>query len=326
MTTTLDAAAYPAIVQLAAQTGGAGVPPEWYLAIFALESGLQPGIGNSMGYVGLNQLSSAQLQSIFHVAPADYLTWPASRQITQVITPWYTNAVKIALNRAPRSLGALYAINLAPGIVQQKGDDPSVVLYASGSAAYAANKPLDFNGDGAITISDLDAFLAKVQARAPYTTALPLLKAAETPANAFPWKTAIASAALVGVAGTVAAHILGWWTPLALLGLRAGESAEAEETDDTDAGETPLLESAEEKEPACPASSEIQSLLFPRDGFTPKQAAAWAVGHGFVADVIDVKPETLRIRQADPEGFSRMRTITLDPKKNVRAIVGWKTC
>jgi hypothetical protein len=174
----LDADAYPAIVALASAIG---VPPEWFLAIFALESGLSPNPAGNQSYAGISQLSVAQLESTFHVDPATYRSWPASQQIVEVVTPWYERAVNAAkLGRPPQSLGALYAFNLAPGIVASKGDDDDVVLYASPSSAYTSNKPLDYDGNGAITIGDLTDFLQnKIMTRQPYTGALPNLQKVE---------------------------------------------------------------------------------------------------------------------------------------------------
>jgi hypothetical protein len=178
----LDAAAYPAIVNLA---NAIGVPPNWFLAIFALESGLSPNPAGNQSYAGISQLSVAQLQAApYGIDPATYRSWPASQQITQVVSPWYQRAVAAAkLAAPPDSVGALYAFNLAPGIVAAQGDDESVVLYSSPSAAYTSNKPLDFDGNGAITIGDLTNFLQqRIMTRAPYTTALPLLNNV-TPGN-----------------------------------------------------------------------------------------------------------------------------------------------
>jgi len=50
-------------------------------------------------------------------------------------------------------------------------------------------------------------------------------------------------------------------------------------------------------------ASEVQSLVFSSTVFTKSQALAWALEHGYKADKADVKANTIRIRQADPELF-----------------------
>ena len=81
-----------------------------------------------------------------------------------------------------------------------------------------------------------------------------------------------------------------------------------------------LLGREEGENPTNPGS-EVQTLLFKRSDFTATQAKAWAKSHGFKSSKTDVKPETIRIRQAHPGKFSRMRTIRMAP--GVSAVVGW---
>lgn len=76
----------------------------------------------------------------------------------------------------------------------------------------------------------------------------------------------------------------------------------------------------------CRSSSEVQSLVFPRDEYTVEQAKAWARKHGFTARKAHVKANTIRIRQTSPKGYRRMRTKTLDSSTGVKAVVGWKHC
>jgi hypothetical protein len=185
----LDAAFYPALVQ-AGNT--LGVPAGWLLNVFYLESRLNPQIGNQYGYVGLNQLASSQLKQTFGVNPSDYLAWPASQQLTQVILPWYQNTIKVFGRGTPRSPGVLYALNLFPNSVKTRGDSEDTVLISSRAsssyevAAYYANanggKPnsrgncgLDFDCSGQITIGDLDNFLAQLTADKAYQSALATL-------------------------------------------------------------------------------------------------------------------------------------------------------
>lgn len=65
----------------------------------------------------------------------------------------------------------------------------------------------------------------------------------------------------------------------------------------------------------------MQSLLFPRDRFTPSSAKAWAKKHGYRTGKVDVTAEHVRLRQASPSSFKRMRTIKMG--RDVKAVVGW---
>jgi hypothetical protein len=162
----LDKAFYGDLV---AYAKGIGVPAEWFLRIFYLESGLDPSSDNG-SFVGLNQMSKGYLTNR-RIDPSDYKTWPASKQLTDVVGPWYESTIDQYLGKVPRSVGVLYALNLAPGIVKEKGDNASVALYSAPDSRYYANKGLDLNGNGSITIGDLDAFLAKKALEAPYQSA-----------------------------------------------------------------------------------------------------------------------------------------------------------
>lgn len=73
----------------------------------------------------------------------------------------------------------------------------------------------------------------------------------------------------------------------------------------------------------CSAGTRVQSLLLARTHFpTEARAISWAKKHGYRAYKIDVKPNTYRLRQANPDTFKSgsLRTITLRP--GVKAIVG----
>jgi 8-oxo-dGTP pyrophosphatase MutT (NUDIX family) len=52
--------------------------------------------------------------------------------------------------------------------------------------------------------------------------------------------------------------------------------------------------------PSIPAGHVVQSLVFPRSHFSPSDGRAWAKKHGYSAAKVDVKPNTFRIRQRDP--------------------------
>jgi hypothetical protein len=76
--------------------------------------------------------------------------------------------------------------------------------------------------------------------------------------------------------------------------------------------------------------SVVQSLLFDRDLWTEKEARAWALKHGFVAPFVDMKPNTIRIRQVDPAaceyrtkpfGSSGIQAVLETPVPRVRALM-----
>lgn len=66
--------------------------------------------------------------------------------------------------------------------------------------------------------------------------------------------------------------------------------------------------------------SEVQSLLFDRDLFTPAKAKAWAKAHGYKASDLDTTDRYYRLRQFDANGHP-CRTITFNAESGVKAIV-----
>lgn len=76
---------------------------------------------------------------------------------------------------------------------------------------------------------------------------------------------------------------------------------------------------------ACPAGSKVQSLLFPRERFTVAEAKAWAKRHNWHSGDVDLKSDYIHLRQEDPRGFRRVRTVYFGGS-GVEARVGWKKC
>ncbi len=74
-------------------------------------------------------------------------------------------------------------------------------------------------------------------------------------------------------------------------------------------------------------SMRIQSLLIPSKnpesgaGMTPEEAHQWAEAHNFNHGKIDSSGQYHRLRQFDPGLGTTHRTITLDKKKNIKAVV-----
>ena len=74
----------------------------------------------------------------------------------------------------------------------------------------------------------------------------------------------------------------------------------------------------------CKTSSKIQTLIFSKKDWTKTEAKAWAKKHGYRYSKTDEKPDTIRIRQAPPGKFKRLRTISLG--KGIKAVAGWERC
>jgi hypothetical protein len=67
----------------------------------------------------------------------------------------------------------------------------------------------------------------------------------------------------------------------------------------------------------------VQSLLFSRDQWDEKSAKGWAKEHGYRYGKVDVKPNTIRMRQRDPSEFRKntMRTIQFGEGYGIQAVV-----
>lgn len=155
------------------------VPPEWILAVLALESGFNPQASNPSGARGLWQRMPSR--GVPYSCPAPEV------QIADAVLFW--RQMMIAM-RVPAftSREAFYCCNLAPARLYGGHYGPDTVLYA-GDVAYRENAGLDVNHDGAITLSELapcldravdrcrarfEAELAAARATASATVATPL--------------------------------------------------------------------------------------------------------------------------------------------------------
>jgi hypothetical protein len=152
----LDPASYPELWAINAQTG---VRPEWLLPVLQAESGLRPDIPNQAGepFYGLNQISKGFLDNI-GVTPADYLAWPASRQLSTVVKPYIQNQIN---HYGPlRSGTRLYQANFLPATLLTARHLTDVVTEAP-SPYYTHNAGLDPKGKGNITLQDLANFISR---------------------------------------------------------------------------------------------------------------------------------------------------------------------
>jgi hypothetical protein len=74
----------------------------------------------------------------------------------------------------------------------------------------------------------------------------------------------------------------------------------------------------------CRASSEVQSLLFQKNLYTPAQAKRWAVAHGFKPGKMDVTGKYIHLTQAPSSKFRRIRTVPFG--RGIISRVGWTQC
>jgi hypothetical protein len=89
---------FPASAQaLWAISDATGIRPEYLLPVLSSESGLRPDIPNQAGadYYGINQVSGDYLRKR-GIDPKDYLTWPASRQLHEVVSAFAKSWVNYA--------------------------------------------------------------------------------------------------------------------------------------------------------------------------------------------------------------------------------------
>lgn len=74
-------------------------------------------------------------------------------------------------------------------------------------------------------------------------------------------------------------------------------------------------------------STDVQTLLFPMDRFTPSSARAWAERHGFLAYKVDKggpRSTKIRVRQHTPESYrpGTFRTIPFSHAEGIEAVIG----
>lgn len=79
----------------------------------------------------------------------------------------------------------------------------------------------------------------------------------------------------------------------------------------------PLLENQR-----CRVGTRVQTLLFSKTHFTKSGAKRWARDHGYVAQKVDEKPNTYRVRQHDPRRFGKHSFRTIRLTDGVEAVVG----
>lgn len=156
----LDAASYAASWSIYDATG---LRPEYLWPVLWSESGLDPSIPNRAGapYYGISQASGSWLAA-HGIGVADYLTWPASRQLLTVVLPMVRS--NVAAYGPIRSGTRFYQSNFLPATM------PRRALFAAltwkGSPEYGANAGLDTTRKGVILVADLATFVGRA-ARQP---------------------------------------------------------------------------------------------------------------------------------------------------------------
>jgi len=141
------------------QSKGAKISGDDLLMMFLAESGCNPGIANSIGCAGLNQICNLKAVGFTQGVQA-YIALPGDQQLAYV-QKYFDN-----VNRYPAmvDVGSLYLANFNPGHL---GKPDSFVLYRQGDQAYALNKGLDFGNKGFIEVADMAKFMRASAARQP---------------------------------------------------------------------------------------------------------------------------------------------------------------
>lgn len=148
------------------------------LAVLNSESGLHPGsiaYQKGLPYArGLNQITppnanamrlpQAEWESITSMTPAQNL-------------PYVVRSFRAAVgDHVYKDVGELWLVNFAPARLGM-GTSDDVVLYTAPSAAYEANKPLDVDRKGTITVGDMRRRVLNDSAYYPFQHASSRLRA-----------------------------------------------------------------------------------------------------------------------------------------------------
>ena len=130
-----------------------GPRPEYLLPVLYYESGFNPSVPNQAGYpyYGLNQIAGSWLAAR-GIDVNDYLTWSASRQLSEVVTPYMLD--QIAYGGSLNSGARTYQAEFLPATLRT-AKTLSSVLTRAGESAYNANAGFDWDHKGYITVADM---------------------------------------------------------------------------------------------------------------------------------------------------------------------------
>ena len=70
------------------------------------------------------------------------------------------------------------------------------------------------------------------------------------------------------------------------------------------------------------AKTAVQTLIMSQDKFSKSEAEIWARTHGFMANKVDAKENTYRLRQHNPNLFISSSFRTIDLAEGVKAVTG----
>jgi hypothetical protein len=160
----LDSGAYAAFWAIADATG---IRPEYLIPVLGFESGLDPSVPNGAGapYYGIGQNYGPSLPT----DPQTYLTWPASRQLSEVVLPYFAGQVR---SYGPMASGIrVYQAEFYPASLKTARGLDDVVVRAP-SAAYESNTVFDTESKGYITPRDLGAAVRKSLGRSDVRAAI----------------------------------------------------------------------------------------------------------------------------------------------------------
>jgi hypothetical protein len=313
----LDDAAYQEFWTIFDQTKS--VRPEYLLPVLQIESGLDPSVQNRQGYDywGLNQIAGTELARR-GIDRHDYVTWPASRQLREIVLPYLLGQEKAF---GPlRSGTRVYQANFYPKSLKTAKDMASVILTAPprpcvphDTNAYCANKGLDVGQKGTITVGDIGTFIGHAMGYKPVQDALARIYALrpteerhdpvtgedyDKKGALLPSGTPNLGLVLLG-AGVLLAGGIG-----IALAIRSGEKGGAMAT--------------YEENPAR-QSMRVQTLLFDRKHWTPGEAKRWAKRHGYRAGKVHSTENYVRLRQEEPLRGGTTRMVTFGD--GIKAVV-----
>jgi hypothetical protein len=170
MTYQPTAADFAALVSLSKSQSPPIDPTQVALVLFE-ESGFDPSVQNSGGapVYGLNQMSAANIQSL-GLTVAQWTSMTAAQQLVYIFRWWDALASGDNGGQFPSDAGMILALNFEPGAFKNinAGSNPDAVLAGANgpyAANYTANKALDPNNTGTITVNTCRTYLTNVAAR-----------------------------------------------------------------------------------------------------------------------------------------------------------------
>ena len=149
-----------------------GIPEDWLHKLIKLESSFRLTVINKWGYAGIGQWSNSNARLLGFASGADLVrkcpTWETQMP---VMVRWIKYLWKTY--GYVRSPGYLYVCHFLPANANHYSDKSWILrgskgrMAVKGNAVYDNNKVLDANGDGKITIGDIDKLFEYSDANLP---------------------------------------------------------------------------------------------------------------------------------------------------------------